>query len=150
MFKRRTPWLLVLIWMFLIFFLSSQQAADSNQLSTGITKLIVDMISGTFPGLTPQAQWLNHIVRKNAHFIAYMVLGLLQVNALYLNGTRGRKAFMLALAISFLYAVSDEFHQTFVPGRSGEFRDVIIDTAGALTGIGIYMLIRIKWTKEIT
>ncbi len=150
MFKRKTPWLVVLIWMGLIFFLSSQEAADSNQLSTGITKFIMDLISGTFPGLSPQVQWLNHIVRKNAHFIAYLVLGILQVNALYLNGKRGGKAFILALLISFLYAASDEFHQTFVPGRSGELRDVMIDTAGALTGIGTYMLIRMKWRKETT
>jgi len=150
MFKRKTPWLVVLIWMGLIFFLSSQEAADSNQLSTGITKFIMDLISGIFPGLSPQVQWLNHIVRKNAHFIAYLVLGLLQVNALYLNGKRGGKAFIIALLISFLYAASDEFHQTFVPGRSGELRDVMIDTAGALTGIGTYMLIRMKWRKETT
>jgi VanZ family protein len=134
----------------LIFFLSSQQAADSNQLSTGITKFIMDLISGIFPGLSPQVQWLNHIVRKNAHFIAYLILGLLQVNALYLNGKRGRQAFVLALLISFLYAASDEFHQTFVPGRSGELRDVLIDTAGAITGIVTYMLVRMKWRKETT
>lgn len=150
MFKRKTPWLLVLVWMGLIFFLSSQQAADSNQLSTGITKFIMDLISGILPGLSPQVQWLNHIVRKNAHFIAYLILGLLQVNALYLNGKRGRKAFVLALLISFLYAASDEFHQTFVPGRSGELRDVLIDTAGAITGIVTYMLVRMKWRKETT
>ena len=150
MFKRKTPWLVVLIWMGLIFFLSSQQAADSNQLSTGISKFIMGLISGILPGLSPQVQWLNHIVRKNAHFIAYLILGLLQVNALYLNGKRGGKAFILALLISFLYAASDEFHQTFVPGRSGELRDVMIDTAGALTGIGTYMLIRMKWRKETT
>jgi len=150
MFKRKTPWLLVLVWMGLIFFLSSQQAADSNQLSTGITKFIMDLISGILPGLSPQVQWLNHIVRKNAHFIAYLILGLLQVNALYLNGKRGRQAFVLALLISFLYAASDEFHQTFVPGRSGELRDVLIDTAGAITGIVTYMLVRMKWRKETT
>jgi len=150
MFKRKTPWLVVLIWMGLIFFLSSQQAADSNQLSTGISKFIMGLISGILPGLSPQVQWLNHIVRKNAHFIAYLILGLLQVNALYLNGKRGGKAFILALLISLLYAASDEFHQTFVPGRSGELRDVMIDTAGALTGIGTYMLIRMKWRKETT
>jgi len=148
MFKRKTPWLLVLVWMGLIFFLSSQQAADSNQLSAGITKFIMDLISGIFPGLSPQVQWLNHIVRKNAHFIAYFVLGLLHINALVLNGKKSRKAFLMALAISFLYAVSDEFHQTFVPGRSGELRDVMIDTAGALTGIGVYMLIVMRIRKD--
>lgn len=150
MFEKKTPWLLVLVWMAIIFFLSSQQAADSNQLSTGITKIIVDLISGVFPGLTPQIEWLNHIVRKNAHFIAYFILGLLQINALYANGLRGKKSFIIALAICFLYAASDEFHQTFVPGRSGELRDVFIDTAGALSAIVIYTSARIKLRKSTT
>lgn len=148
MFGKKTPWLLVLAWMALIFFLSSQQAADSNQLSTGFTKIIVDLISGMFPGLSPQLEWLNHIVRKNAHFIAYFILGLLQINALYANGLGGRKAFITALSICFLYAVSDEFHQTFVPGRSGELRDVIIDSMGSLTAIGIYTIGRVKFSKS--
>ncbi len=150
MFGKKTPWLLVLAWMALIFFLSSQQAADSNQLSTGITKIIVDLISGVFPGLSPQLEWLNHIVRKNAHFIAYFILGLLQINALYANGLRGRKAFIIALLICFLYAASDEFHQTLVPGRSGELRDVFIDTTGALSAIGVYTIGRMKLRKSIT
>ncbi|MCR3955037.1 MAG: VanZ family protein [Gudongella sp.] len=150
MFKRRTPWLLVLIWMGLIFFLSSQQAADSNQLSTGITEFIIDRLSGIFPEISPQVQWLNHIVRKNAHFIAYLILGILLVNAFYLNGRSGWNAFILALLISSIYAISDELHQTFVPGRSGELRDVMIDTAGALTGIGMYMITWRRFKKEKT
>ena len=134
----------------LIFFLSSQQAADSNQLSTGITEFIIDRLSGIFPEVSPKVQWINHIVRKNAHFIAYLVLGIFLVNAFYLNGSRGWKAFILALLISSLYAASDEFHQTFVPGRSGELRDVMIDTAGALTGIGMYMIMWMRFKKEKT
>lgn len=148
MFNKKTPWIVAIVWMAVIFFLSSQQASDSNQLSTGITKIIVDFISGIFPGMSPQIQWLNHIVRKNAHFIAYFILGFLQINALYINGEKGRKGFCIALIISVLYAASDEFHQTFVPGRSGELRDVLIDSAGALTGIGLYLLARVKLIKS--
>lgn len=147
MFKNKTPWVFVIFWMAVIFFLSSQQASDSNQLSTGITKVIVDFISEIFPSITPQVQWLNHIIRKNAHFIAYFILGFLQINALYINGVRSKKGFLIALIIAVLYAASDEFHQTFVPGRSGELRDVLIDSAGALTGISIYFLARIKKTS---
>lgn len=45
-----------------------------------------------------------------------------------------------ALLICVLYAISDEVHQKFIPGRSGEVRDVIIDTAGASVGISVYLL----------
>lgn len=53
----------------------------------------------------------------------------------------GFTVFLPALLIGFLYACSDEFHQRFVPGRSGEFRDVVIDTAGVLIGIAIVLIL---------
>ncbi|MDY6314114.1 MAG: VanZ family protein, partial [Clostridia bacterium] len=57
---------------------------------------------------------------------------------------------VISLLCSALYAASDEFHQLFVPGRSGEFRDVCLDSAGALTGILIFILIWSvkKWTLK--
>ena len=48
----------------------------------------------------------------------------------------------IALAVSVVYATTDEIHQLFVPGRSGEVRDVLIDSLGALIGILIISLIR--------
>ena len=42
---------------------------------------------------------------------------------------------VIALIICCLYSISDEYHQTFVPGRSGEVRDVCVDTSGALLGV---------------
>lgn len=49
----------------------------------------------------------------------------------------GFKAFTLALGICILYAISDEFHQLFVPGRGGQIRDVLIDSTGAIVGVAI-------------
>jgi len=51
--------------------------------------------------------------------------------------------------LSFLYACSDEFHQTFVPGRAGQFKDVLIDTAGALIGLIVVTLIRMVVRKDL-
>lgn len=75
-------------------------------------------------------------IRKTAHFSVYLLLGVLVMNALRRSGVIGLKAVALAIGICVLYAVSDEVHQLFVPGRGGQARDVLIDSAGAILGIG--------------
>jgi VanZ family protein len=72
------------------------------------------------------------VLRKLTHFGEYFALTLLWWWAL---STRigGRRALLPALAIAIGYAITDELHQTFVDGRVGTWRDVLIDSAGALT-----------------
>ena len=77
-------------------------------------------------------------IRKCAHFSLYLCLGAL------VSLTAGRRKVLSigsagTMIFCFLYAVSDEIHQHFVPGRSCEFRDVMIDTSGALTGMLLSM-----------
>lgn len=133
-------WITVLLWMALIFVLSSQVAEQSNQLSTEITAVIVKTVAKIAPQAEFDMESINHIVRKNAHFFAYLVLGILVINALRISGVNGYRGVAIALGICVLYAISDEVHQLFVPGRSGEVRDVLIDSAGASVGIGVYLL----------
>ena len=63
-------------------------------------------------------------------------------NALSISGFKMRKAVVLSFIICLLYAISDEVHQTLIPGRSGEVSDVILDTIGASIGILIYFQVR--------
>lgn len=72
------------------------------------------------------------VVRKLAHFGEYFALTALWWWALRTQ-IGGRRALLPAMAIAFGYAISDEFHQTFVSGRTGTPRDVLIDSAGILT-----------------
>ena len=81
----------------------------------------------------------SFILRKTAHFSVYLVLGILVLN--FLKEFRLKHILVIALIICCFYSISDEYHQTFVPGRSGEVRDVCIDTAGAFTGISIGELV---------
>lgn len=136
MFRRKLPWMPVILWMLVIFYLSSQSADQSNQLSMGVTVRIYEAVNILLPKL--EVNVFNHMVRKYAHFFAYMILGILSVNALYLNGIKDRKAILYSFIISFLYAVSDEIHQIFVPGRAGQVMDVVIDSLGGIIGIAIY------------
>lgn len=130
--------LLLIGWMGLIFYLSHQTAAESGNLSGGLIESAVKLF---FPDASESfiAQVISSAefwVRKLAHFCIYVVLGTLSFLTMV---SYGSVPFVLrcfsSLLISALYALSDEYHQTFISGRSGELRDVLIDSAGALTGI---------------
>jgi len=133
--KITISWASVFIWMFLIFRLSSQGASESNGLSLGITDWIYSFFAGS---ASFDMEAVNHFVRKGAHFSAYLILALLTSNALRKTGFPGWRNFVMAFAICAMYAVSDEIHQLFIPGRSGQPLDVLIDSSGAAAGLGIH------------
>jgi VanZ family protein len=93
-------------------------------------------------GIFELNRWVIHwYLRKYAHFFIYLILGGVLKNALTLSSVKGWKAIMIAIVISFLYAVSDEIHQYFVPGRMPLVLDIIIDTAGATVGVIVYSIL---------
>ena len=128
-------WFAVLAWMGFIFFLSSQAAEESGKLSAGITEAVIRVIKMVAPHTDLDIDVFNHIVRKCAHFLSYLVLGM-----------TGRRLIAASLLICILYSASDEINQLFVPGRAGQIRDVLIDSAGSLLGIVSYRLFRYKKT----
>lgn len=92
-------------------------------------------------GILEMNRWVIHrYLRKYAHFFIYLFLGSVIKNALWVSGIEGWKAVGLAIFLSFLYAVFDEIHQIFVPGRMFLVTDILIDTAGAAVGVTIYSL----------
>ncbi len=131
-------WVAVALWMAFIFQLSAQVREESNQLSTGITEVVVKVAEKVVPEKEFDINSINHIIRKNAHFFAFFALGILVINALRASKTVDVKRIIIALCICVLYAVSDEVHQLFVPGRGGQFKDVLIDSSGSITGIFLY------------
>ena len=130
--------LLLIGWMGLIFYLSHQTAAESGDLSGGLIESTVKLF---FPNASESfiSQVISSAefwVRKLAHFCLYAVLGILSfLNLVSYTSMPFVLRCISSLLISAIYALSDEYHQTFVSGRSGELRDVLIDSAGALTGI---------------
>lgn len=82
------------------------------------------------------------LLLKSFHIIEYAFLAFL----LFF----GFKKYKLAILIGYLYAISDEFHQSFVPGRTSRLRDTLIDLMGILIGVFVYRQIcRIKFFKNI-
>ncbi len=123
---RRWPlvyhWLPLLAWMGIIFWLSSQPEPISLSES-----------------------WLETLVGKIGHLIGYAGLGLLWWRALSARWLKSeQQKWAAAFVLSVLYAASDEYHQTFVPGRSGRLTDVLIDAAG--TALALWLLCR--WRKR--
>jgi VanZ family protein len=79
----------------------------------------------------------DFILRKLAHLAVYSVLTVFLFRASRLHVARPTHAWLLALLIAALYASSDEWHQTFVPGREGTVRDILIDSTGI---VGVWVL----------
>ena len=126
----------------LIFFMSSQKAEQSNQLSYGIIDVIVNALNRWFPNVLIDLQGLNGIIRTCAHFFEYFILSLLVVNALSKSFSfRIRRVFCYAVVFCLLYALTDEFHQMVVSGRSAQLIDVVIDFAGSFFGAGLITVI---------
>ncbi len=74
----------------------------------------------------------DFILKKSGHMLGYALLGFSYLRAI---NTRGKWAILAALLAVVLYAFSDEFHQSFVPGRDSSIVDVAIDAAGACLGM---------------
>ncbi|XOQ14666.1 MAG: VanZ family protein [Shouchella clausii] len=148
-YKAILSWTATILWMATIFLLSHQPANDSSKLSLGLLDFFMQSLSALAPQVEMHADALHTVVRKGAHFGAYFILGILMLNGLRQVGGRRVKSAVLALCFCFLYAVTDEIHQLFIPGRSGQFTDVLIDTAGAAAGIGIFLLVLYLFRKNV-
>lgn len=128
----------------LIFWFSHQPAEESS----GDSRSFIMSVFNVLPVLSGMTEGeklaiIGHIhsfVRKTAHFSIYAVLGICVVNWVVTYVASMKKALFYSAAVCFFYACTDEFHQLFIPGRSGELRDVLIDTCGAVTGILVVFL----------
>jgi VanZ family protein len=129
-------WLPVLVWMALIFTASAD--AKSYQHSS---TLFEPLLHWLFPQMSPPTvERLHHLFRKSGHLTEYAVLALILWRAIHQPDEKNPRAWRwdeagLALAVVFLYAASDEFHQIFVPSRTPLVSDVMIDTLGGAAGL---------------
>ena len=151
--RKRVYLLLAFIWMGVIFYMSNQPASVSSQHSGGVIEFLSNLpFIGSIVTYMMEIDIAEFIIRKSAHMFSYFILSILLFMAIYDNQKNIRKVALKALLFTFLYALSDEFHQLFINGRSGEFRDVMIDTIGGFIGSTIlYLYHRIKnnYKKEV-
>ena len=91
---------------------------------------------------------LNLPFRKVMHASVYFILSILVLYAFMQNKIPDKKVYIITIFLCFLYACSDEFHQTFVDGRTGQFMDVFIDSIGSVIGCLFYKCIQILYYKK--
>jgi VanZ family protein len=129
-------WLPTLIWMVLIFSASSDSHSYEHS-----SRLIAPLLHWLFPQMPEtRVDAIVYFTRKCAHLTEYAVLALLLWRAVRRPMKNDPRPWVwpeagLALAIVFLYAASDEFHQIFVPTRTAQVSDVFIDTAGGAASL---------------
>lgn len=155
--KKIISLLLIISWLGVIFYLSSMDTYKSNDSSKEVISAVVDNIIdndniGTRDVKNNKKEDiiinLNYPLRKCAHASVYFILALLFMNFFVIDKKRKMKNLVLiSIFFCFLYAITDEFHQIFVNGRTGKFSDVIIDTLGASIGCFIYSRIYKKRLK---
>ncbi len=131
-------WLAAIAWVAVLFFFSGQTGAESGALSMRVTRFLLRI----FPWLPWTAEALNPVLRKLAHFGIFAVEGLLLTSAV-LTTLRRRPVLgvVLACAVCAGMAALNEFHQSFMDGRSCELRDVLIDSGGAAAGALVASLV---------
>ncbi|MBR2786198.1 MAG: VanZ family protein [Clostridia bacterium] len=141
---------LIIINCTVIFSFSSQKSEKSSETSGRVIERIVETNPKT-KNLSKAEKEKKKIeligpVRKTAHFTVYTMLGtLLYLCAKTFEGKEKNKI-LISIILACLYACTDEIHQLFVSGRSGEIRDVLIDTTGATFGIVIvYVISKIRF-----
>jgi VanZ family protein len=123
----RTLWVLVLAWMGLIFYLSSRSDLPTPK------------------GLSAEVEAIL------GHLTVYAVLAALVTNALADSGISTARRLIYALVFAVLYGLSDELHQSFVPGRDPDVFDLMVDGIGACMGLTVWMLIvHVRNTKLLT
>lgn len=147
-------WVPAVLIMGIIFSFSAKPAVKSSESSIAIADRILKVYENISDQQIDQSLRINrllqieHIVRKSAHITEYAILAASIAFALWISRFSRYKILWSSILISALYAATDEFHQRFVPGRSGEIRDVLIDTAGACLGALIFLAVIAVITRK--
>ncbi|MBQ7714361.1 MAG: VanZ family protein [Clostridia bacterium] len=140
--NRALKWILVVLTaalMVFIFVMSASNAARSTDLSRSVGRLIGRLFVSGFDEWDAARQLdfvrgVDHVVRKAAHFLEFTFLGALLYFAASAWGAGVKIAAPIAVIGGVAYALTDEFHQGFVDGRSPEVGDVLLDSAGVVLG----------------
>lgn len=141
--------LITLGWMALIFGFSAQSGEESGGLSALIAQPITDAIAA-WQGVEDTAALylqVDGFIRSTAHFSEYAVLGCLLTMALHHFGVQWR---WLPWGLGVVYAILDEWHQSFSPGRVCDPKDVLVDACGVLSGVLLtHWLIKLWREKHV-
>lgn len=134
----------IIIWMITVFKFSNEPADLSQNTSLNMTRTIIEIIIPKETSLEEKDELVKRLdpaIRKFAHFSIYAIGGFLIM--LYTNTYKIKdyEKILYAIIVGTIYAYIDEVHQIFIPGRSGQFTDIILDSIGVATGTCTCLLI---------
>lgn len=141
-----------LIMLFFIFCFSAQDGEESGSLSYHISCEVVHKTASvlsldyTEEEILNTANSIHLLIRKAAHVSEYFLLTMLlylPMRVLILTKCSTKKRLLLCFVLAVIFAALDEFHQTFVAGRSGNPTDVLIDSLGVAAAILILLLLHL-------
>ena len=123
----------LLAWLAFISFASSDNFNAGNT-----SRIIGPLILWLFPSTSPETLTVVHVItRKIAHFTEYAILGFLAARAFRTSPRPAisQRWFLICVTLIVVYALVDEYHQSFVPSRTASFSDSLIDMAGGLAAL---------------
>ena len=131
--KRIIYSIFIILWMIIIFYFSSQNGVESQYTSDIFTKKIMSFLKISDSKIVEQTnEIISFIVRKSAHFLIYFFGGFFIYGFMNTYELPKKKIVYYSIMFGFLYAITDEIHQHFIPGRSMQIKDVFIDTFGII------------------
>lgn len=144
----RTLFLTLLIaTLIIIFGFSNQNGEVSGSISRKIAETIVNIFNKNSDNISNTIIQAERIIRKLAHFSIYTSVGIWTMSFISTFKIKETNKVIFSTLTGFIYACTDEFHQSFIKGRAASFLDVTIDTLGVIFGMLLVSLI-IKIYKE--
>lgn len=134
--KKTISYILLIIWMIVIFLLSHQSSEISGSASGSLIYDTLTLICNIFnlntSNLDGFIEIIHEPIREVMHALEYFILGILAINALYQSGIK--KKVVISIIFCFIYSLTDEIHQVFVPGRTFQLFDLFMDAIGYILG----------------
>lgn len=146
---KKVKLVILVLWLIVIFLASNESGVVSSKKSDSVSLFIINIIENIKGEKFTNNDVINFIdnsvfyIRKSAHFIEYLILGILVINVLA-DYNLDKKIIIYSFIFCLIYAITDEIHQLFIEGRSAKVMDVFIDSSGSITGILLYYLLLFK------
>ncbi len=117
-----------------IFFFSAQEGETSKAQTKEVLSLVkIEKVTKSSGALSTEAV----VVRKTAHFLEYFILGVFVYRAISSHTNNSNKNLWISFIICFLYAISDEVHQMFIPGRDPTIQDICLDALSSFCALAV-------------
>lgn len=112
--------------------------------------LLIFAFSSRTTGIVTEIHWQDFVFKKTIHVIEYFVFCLLLFRALKASGVKELKnALFISFYSALVYGITDEIHQSFIPGRTANVRDIVIDGTGAMFSVYFVSKLKFKFPKRI-